>query len=105
MRVTSVLQSDPKRRYGLREPIKVAWEELGLKQNPRGDSGSLAGICEFFENWKDGQRQPSNLAYSLGDVRIVTRAAIHMIVLTKDDHGGQTASSVILTDDRQFNAQ
>lgn len=75
MWVTSVLQSDPKRRYGLREPIKVTWEELGLKQNPRGDSGSLTGICEFLENWKDGQRQPSNLAYSLEGVRVVTRAA------------------------------
>ena len=104
MRITSVLESDPKRKYGLREPIKVAWEELGLKQNPRGDCGSLAGICEFLENWKDGQRQPSNLAYSLKGVRVITRAAVHKVVLT-DDHGAQTASSVILIDGRQFNAR
>ena len=30
IRVTSVAESDPKRKYGLREPIKAAWEELGL---------------------------------------------------------------------------
>ena len=50
MRVTSVFDSDPKRRYRLRKPFKAAWEELGLKQNPRGDCGSLAGIGEFLEN-------------------------------------------------------
>ena len=105
MLVTSVSKSDPKRRYGLREPVKDAWEELGLKQNPRGDCGSLAGICEFLENWKDGQRQPSNLAYSLKGVRVVTRAAVYKVVFTKDDHGAQTASSVVLADGRQFKAR
>ncbi|KAL9130377.1 MAG: hypothetical protein Q9217_001435 [Psora testacea] len=105
IRVTSVLKSDPKRRYGLREPIKAAWEELGLKHNPRGDCGSLAGICDCLENWKDGQRQPSNLAHNLNGVDIVTSAVVHKVVLTKEDDGPPTASSVLLVDGRQFKAR
>ena len=105
MRVTSVFESDPRRRYGLRESIKNAWEELGLKHNPRGDCGSLAGICDFLENWDDGQRQPSNLAYSLKGVKVVTSAVVHKVVFTKDDDGAQIASSVLLANGRQFKAR
>ena len=105
MRVTSVYNLDPKRRYGLREPIKAAWEALGLRHNPCGGGGSIAGICDFFENWNDGQRQPSNLAYSLQGVTVVTGASVHKVVFSKDDGGHQTASGVVLADGRHFKAR
>ena len=105
MRITSVLDSHPKRRYGLREPIKAAWEELGLQQNPRGDCGSLAGICEYLENWNDGLRQPSNLAYTLEGVKVVTGAVVHKIILTNNGHDLPNASGVLLADGREFKAR
>ncbi|KAL8744100.1 MAG: hypothetical protein Q9190_003618 [Brigantiaea leucoxantha] len=105
MRVTSVLESDPKRDYGLREPIRTAWKELGLEQNPNGDCGSLSGICELLENWDNGQRQPSNLAYSLQGVAVITGALVHKVLFIKGDGGSQIASAIILSDGRHFNAR
>lgn len=105
MRVTSVVESDPKRRYGLREPIKAAWEELGLKFNPRGDCGSLAGICEFLENWKNGQRQPSNLAYSLQGVNVMTGTVVHKVLFTEGEEKTPIASGVLLKDGRHLKAR
>ncbi|KAI4193644.1 MAG: hypothetical protein LQ346_003860 [Caloplaca aetnensis] len=103
--VTSVFDSDPKRRYGLREPIKAAWEELGLALNPHGDCGSLKGICDFLENWHHGERQPSNLAYDLSNVDVIPNATVHKIGITRDEGGNLHASTVILTDGRHFEAR
>ena len=105
IKVSSVFESDPKRRYKLREPIKAAWEELGLERNYQGDCGSLKGICEFLENWKDGERQPSNLAYSLEKVDVVTNATVNKIAVAKAENGHLKASNVILVDCRQFRAR
>ena len=103
MRVVSVLESDPKRKYGLRQPIKRAWEELGLHENPKADCGSLKGICSLLENWNDGQRQPSNIAYNLEKVKILTSATVHKVEFGRDQP--PTASGVLLTDGRQIKAR
>ncbi len=105
IRVTSVLESDSKRRYGLRGPIKAAWEEIGLKQNYRGDCGSLLGICDFLENWNDGQRQPSNLAYRLHGVKAINCATVHKIDFVESDDGHPKASAAVLVDGRRFKAR
>ena len=105
MHVTSVAESDVKRKYGLREPIKAAWEELGLKFNPNGDCGSLAGICELLENWKDGQRQPSYMAYSLKKSNVVTGAVVQKITFAQDEEGHNAATGVLTADGRQFKAR
>ena len=105
IRITSVLNSDPKRRYVLREPIKAAWEEMGLQENPYGDCGSIQGICESLENWNDGERQPSNLAYPMDHVRVVTSAIAHKITMVDDAGGTLRASMVTLADGRQIKAR
>ena len=105
IRVTSVAESDPKRKYGLREPIKAAWEELGLQSNPDGDCGSLAGICELLENWYDGQRQPSYGAYGLKASNIITGAMVHKVIFAQDENGHHVASSVITTDGQRYKAR
>ncbi|KAI4265520.1 MAG: hypothetical protein L6R38_009360 [Xanthoria sp. 2 TBL-2021] len=105
IRITSVFESDPKRRYGLREPIKAAWEEMGLQKNPHGDCGSLQGICEALENWDDGKRQPSNLAYCLKNVRVLTSAVVHKVSMVDDSDGKLRASNVVLADGRQIKAR
>ena len=105
MRVTSVAESDPKRKYGLREPLRAAWEELGLRRSPDGDCGSLAGICELLENWNDGQRQPSYAAYGLKASKIITDAQVHKVVFDRHHEGHYVASSVVLTDGQQYKAR
>ena len=105
IRVTSIAESDPMRQYGLREPIKAAWKELGLDSNPDGDCGSVAGICELLENWYHGQRQPSYKAYGLKASNIVAGAMVHKVILAQDEDGHHIASSVITTDGRQYKAR
>lgn len=73
--------------------------------NPRGDCGFLAGICEFLENWNDGQRQPSNLAYSVKGLKVVNSATVHKVVFAEDDAGVPKASAAVLQDGRQFKAR
>ena len=105
IRVTSVARNDPKRKYGLREPIRAAWEELILRLNPNGDCGSLAGVCELLEHWDDGQRQPSYAACSLKPSNIITGATVRKVIFIRNGQGDHTASSVVLTDGRQLKAQ
>ena len=103
--VTSVFESDPNRRYGLREPIKSAWEEQGLKLNPYGDCGSLNGICEALENWNNGERQPSNIAYSLKGVEVLAGAVVHKISVIRSSGGRLKASNIVLEDGRKIKAR
>lgn len=103
--ITSVAASDPERRYGLREPIRTAWTEIGVPCNPKPSSGSLAGISEFLENWHDGKRQPSNLAYGLEGVRVLTGATAHRVVFSKDNAGNDVATDVLLCDGQRFKAR
>ena len=105
IRVTSVAKSDPKRKYGLRERIKAAWEELGLQSNSDGDCGSLAGIRELLENWYDGQRQPSYSTYGLKASNIITGAMVHKVIFAQDEAGHHIALSVITTDGQQYKAR
>jgi hypothetical protein len=51
--VVSISDSDEKRIYDLREPIKRAWAELGVKAVRDGNGRSPLGIAELMENWKD----------------------------------------------------
>ncbi|KAL2862676.1 GMC family oxidoreductase [Aspergillus lucknowensis] len=101
--VTSVSASDPKRRFPLREPIKDAWLEIGEQFNPDGCSGSSAGVSEFLESWRDGQRQAAYDAYSLDGVRRVTEAVVHKAEFIEKD-GEKVASGVLLADGRRFKA-
>ncbi|KAE8371003.1 hypothetical protein BDV26DRAFT_299205 [Aspergillus bertholletiae] len=104
--VTSVSASDPNRKYPLREPIKEAWNQIGVSSNPDGCSGDLSGVCEFLETWRDGKRQAAHQAYSLDGVPLVTEAIVHRVELTDGGPTGQkTASAVLLSDGRRFQAR
>jgi choline dehydrogenase-like flavoprotein len=87
MQITSISASDPERKYGLREPIRDAWIEMGVKFNPKPSSGTLAGISEFLENWHDGKRQPAHIAYDLDGVKVITGATAHRVTFSKDNAG------------------
>ena len=100
IRVTSVSASDPKRIYGLRNPLRSAWKELGV-QDVSKDS-DIAGISECLENFDNGRRQPAHQAYSLDGVHVVTNALTHRVLFEKDSNNESHASGVLLADGRQF---
>ena len=100
MHVTSVLASDPARKYPLREPIRSAWAELGIRENSSPASGSLAGISEFLENTRDGNRQPSHLAYNLDRVQVITGTLVQRV-----NFSDTNATGVLLADNRSLTAR
>jgi choline dehydrogenase-like flavoprotein len=102
--VTAVSEGPSGRKYPLRDPIKEAWLGVGEKFNPDGCSGDLAGVCEFYETWHNGQRQSANEAYSLDSVTRVTDALVHRVEF-KETHGEKVASGVVLTNGRRFTAR
>ena len=99
MKVTSISASDPERRYPLGEPIRQAWAELGVALDADADGGSVSGIAEFYENSKNGERQPSYLAYpvSLPGIEVLTEALVARILFK-----GTSASGVELADGTRF---
>ena len=101
--VASITGSDPKRLYGLRNPVNAAFTELGLSKND-DTNGSTAGISEFVENWHDGIRQTSAKAYGLKGVEVMTNAIVDRILLTKGSDGKPVATAVQLADGRKISA-
>lgn len=100
------VSADANRGYPLRDPIKAAWTALGVEKNPDNCSGHVGGISECLENFRDGVRQPSALAYNLDGVEIVTGAVAHRVLFSKDkDDGKPVATGVELVDGRQFTAR
>ncbi|OAQ59179.1 glucose dehydrogenase [Pochonia chlamydosporia 170] len=88
------------RKYLLREPVKQAWTELGVPFNPRKDKGSITGITEFYENSREGMRQPSNTAYPLSNVEVLTNTVVNRVTFA-----GTTANGVELADGRKITAR
>ena len=105
MQITSVSASDPERRYPLREPIRNAWTELGVKVNPDPSSVSLIGIPEFLENWYHGQSQFTQAVYKPDGVQVMTSATVQRVLFSKNSAGNQVATAVELVDGRQFSAR
>ncbi|KAH8672128.1 putative glucose dehydrogenase [Tricladium varicosporioides] len=102
--IVSTSASDPNRLYGLRKPLLDAWTELGVKYNP-DPVGSTAGISEYLENWRDGQRQPAHQAYGIEGITVLTNIRVNLIVFSKDKEGKPVASGVQLSDGRVLTAR
>lgn len=104
IRCISVSQSDVERKYGLRKPVKDAWYELGVPFTPNANDGHHLGISEVDENWDDGVRQPSHLAYGLKGVQVITNAMAERVLFSADKNSGgdRRASGVSLADGRQI---
>ncbi|KAI2609645.1 choline dehydrogenase [Hypoxylon fragiforme] len=101
MHVTSVSAAQSgARKYLLREPVREAWEELGVSPNLQREDGRIGGLAEMNENSHDGMRQPSNLVYPLNDVKVFTNTTVHRVTFS-----GTTATGVELADGRKITAQ
>lgn len=92
---TSVSASDEERRYPLREPLRRAWQQLGLRFNEDGNSGEPLGFNECVENWRDGKRQCAREAYGLEGVELLLKTNVHRI-LVEDGNGKKKAVGVEL---------
>ena len=102
MFITSVSASDPKRQYPLREPLRAAWAELGVKLNSDADSSFSLGIHEHVENWWNGIRQPAGPTYGLSGVQVMTNQLVRQITFEQRSDGKKVASGVQLADGQHF---
>ncbi|MCJ1439475.1 hypothetical protein MMC27_008869 [Xylographa pallens] len=101
--VASITGSDPKRLYGLRNPVKAAFNELGFSQS-NDSTGSSAGISEIVENWHNGLRQTSAKVYGLEGVEVMTETIVDRILFTKNSENNLRATAVQLADGRTVSA-
>lgn len=92
LRVVSVSQS---REYPLRERVRKAWCELGMKPHLDVNDGSPLGISEVTENWRDGRRQRASQVYDLSGVTVLCNTTVQRIII-KEDSGKMVASGVEL---------
>ncbi|KAI1407198.1 GMC oxidoreductase [Hypoxylon sp. FL1857] len=83
MKVTPVKASHVNRKYPLRYPLERAWTELGTKKNLDPFAGRLTGLSDYYENWEDGKRRPSHVAYSLDEVAVKTSCPVSQILFEK----------------------
>ncbi|KAI1082068.1 choline dehydrogenase [Whalleya microplaca] len=88
------------RKYHLREPVKEAWAELGVYPNPHKNNGNITGLTEFYENSREGMRQPSYTAYPLTDVKVFTNTTVYRITFSDT-----TATGVELADGCKITAR
>ena len=109
MKITSVNASHPKRRYPLGEPLRAAWQELGVKREAYGCTGQNEGLSEWLENWDSGQRQPAHHAYSLDGIRVLTSALVSKLQFTETLGASMTdppkVTGVLLQDGQTVQAQ
>ncbi|PQE23315.1 glucose dehydrogenase protein [Rutstroemia sp. NJR-2017a WRK4] len=105
MKISSISGSDAKRKYPLREPLLKAWTELGV-QRVSSSAGKLAGLSEFLENFNDGVRQPSHLAYDLSGVEVRTNTPVRRILFERSPEiENPRAVGVELADGRHVEAR
>jgi choline dehydrogenase-like flavoprotein len=93
--VVSVSDSDPIRKYPLREPIERAWSELGVKRVWDANGGEPLGLTEAVEAWRDGKRQCASHAYNLSGVTVLCSTVVHRVII-EDVSGVKTATAVEL---------
>ncbi|KUL92356.1 hypothetical protein ZTR_02192 [Talaromyces verruculosus] len=90
------------RQYPLRETLRKAWCNTGLKVNDDINSGHPQGVAELVTSWADGQRQLTSEVYPLDGVAVVPNALVRRVVL---DGSSQTATGVELADGRIYSVR
>ncbi|EHK49445.1 hypothetical protein TRIATDRAFT_50821 [Trichoderma atroviride IMI 206040] len=95
--VVSVSDSDPNRKYPLRQPVEQAWLELGVERVWDANGGEPLGLTEVVESWRDGKRQCASQAYNLSDVTVLCSTVAHRVII-EHVSGVKTATAVELVD-------
>lgn len=100
----SVSSSSGARKYGLREPVKEAWEAAGVQMIGDANAGYPIGFSELVENWNHGKRQIASAAYGLAskpNVRIVTGVLVRRLILERSS-GERKAVGVETADGKAY---
>ncbi|KAL2782834.1 hypothetical protein BJX66DRAFT_345483 [Aspergillus keveii] len=90
--------SHVERKYPLREPLKRAWERVGVKSIADMNSGSPVGLGELVENWREGKRQIASEVFEIwnrANVTILTETMVQK-VLVEEEGGKKVARGVQL---------
>lgn len=93
--VTPIYANHPKRLYPLREPLKKAWEEGGVKYIPDGNNGYPLGVADIEEAWLEGKRQLPSKSFDLSRVKILPETLVERVT-TQMRNGKLTATGVDL---------
>ncbi|CAG8220187.1 unnamed protein product [Penicillium salamii] len=103
----TVSGSSEERKYPLREPLRKAWEGIGVKSIPDMNAGSPLGLGELVENWRGGKRQIASEVFGIMDrsnVTILTERMVHK-VLVEEEEGKKVAKGVQLVGGEIFRAE
>ncbi|KAL7921231.1 hypothetical protein ACQKWADRAFT_327740 [Trichoderma austrokoningii] len=84
--VVSVSDSNPLRKYLLREPVERAWLELGVEKVRDANGGEPLGLTEVVESWRDGKRQC---------VTVLCSTVVHRVIIEEVSRV-KTATGVVL---------
>lgn len=97
-------QSHEKRKYPLREPVKEAWMESGVKFVDDVNAGFPVGLSERVECWNQGRRQHVHRVFGLDGVQVLTKSAVARILISDVD-GEMVATGVELVGGAKFLAK
>jgi choline dehydrogenase-like flavoprotein len=89
----SVSDSDPNRKYPLRDTVQKTWSELGVEVHSDLNDGSPLGMSETVENWRDGKRQRASQVYDLSGVTVMCGTTLKRVVINEISRK-RTASGV-----------
>ncbi|KAL3476827.1 hypothetical protein BJX99DRAFT_270287 [Aspergillus californicus] len=103
----SVSGSHVERTYPLREPLRRAWERVGVTSIADMNSGSPVGVGELVENWREGKRQIASEVFGIcqkGSVTVLTETMVQKVLL--EEEGAKTvAKGVQLVGGDVFHAE
>ncbi|KAL3455192.1 hypothetical protein BJX64DRAFT_297911 [Aspergillus heterothallicus] len=103
----SVSRSSPDRKYPLREPLRRAWERVGVKSILDMNAGSPLGLGELVENWREGKRQITSEVFGIGNqdnVTILTETLVQKVIIEVEE-GKKVARGVQLVGGEIFRAE
>ncbi|CBF75954.1 hypothetical protein AN3531.2 [Aspergillus nidulans FGSC A4] len=93
----SVSGGSADRIYPLREPLRRAWERLGVKEVLDANAGSPLGLGELVENWREGRRQITADVFNILErpgITTLTETMVQKILIEKDQQGKKVAKGV-----------
>ncbi|KAL2822304.1 hypothetical protein BDW59DRAFT_102510 [Aspergillus cavernicola] len=88
----SISGSGEERRYPLREPLRAAWERVGVEGVEDANGGSPLGLGELIENWRAGRRQIASEVFGVADksgVTILTETMVQRVIVEEEEGGGK----------------
>ncbi|RAO72117.1 uncharacterized protein BHQ10_008129 [Talaromyces amestolkiae] len=93
----SISQSSPDRKYPLREPLRAAWNRLGVEITEDANAGVPLGLGELTENWRDGRRQIASEVFGIKQLprlTVLTETLVQRVLIEDHESGTKRAVGV-----------